>query len=56
MYQYRIRIRNRLLQKFYKPRRVKSRFITSQAMEALNEIDRRLEEEITPLLAEIFGE
>jgi len=54
MYQYRIRIRNRILQKFYKPKRAKSRFISSQAIAALEELDRRIEEEITPLLSELF--
>jgi len=54
MYQYRIRIRNRILQKLYRPRRGKSRFITAQALLALEEIDRRIEEEITPLLSELF--
>jgi len=54
MYQYRIRIRNRILQKLYRPRRSKNRFITAQAIAALEEIDRRIEENITPLLSEIF--
>jgi len=54
MYQYRIRIRNLLLQKMYKPRRGKSRFISAQAMEALEEIERRIEDTITPLLADLF--
>ena len=54
MYQYRIRIRNRILQKLYKPRRGKSRFISAQAMSALEEIDRRIEEKITPLLEGLF--
>ena len=54
MYQYRIRIRNRILQKFYRPGRSKSRFISAQAIAALEELDRRIEEEITPLLSEIF--
>jgi len=54
MYQYRIRIRNRILQKLYKPRRGKSRFISTQALSALDELNRRIEEQITPLLSEIF--
>ncbi|MCL2378701.1 MAG: hypothetical protein FWC77_06220 [Defluviitaleaceae bacterium] len=53
MYQYRIRIRNRILQKLYKPMR-KNRFITGRALSALDEIDRRIEETITPLLSELF--
>ena len=54
MYPNRIRIRNRVLQKLYRPRRGRSRFISAQAMDALSEIDRRIEEEITPLLSELF--
>ena len=54
MYQYRIRIRNRILQKLYRPRRGKSRFLTAEALSALDEIDRRIEEEITPLLSGLF--
>ena len=54
MYQYRIRIRNRILQKLYRPRRGKSRFISQEAIAALKELDRRIEEEITPLLSGLF--
>ncbi|MCL2571905.1 MAG: hypothetical protein FWE11_05835 [Defluviitaleaceae bacterium] len=54
MYQYRIRIKNKILQKLYRPRRTKIPFFTIQAMEALEEIDRRIEEKITPLLSELF--
>jgi len=54
MYKYRTRFRNKILQKFYKPRRSKNSFITSQALSALDEIDRHIEEKITPLLAELF--
>ena len=56
MYQYRVRIRNRLLQLFYKPRRNKNGFfaLSDQALSALDEIDRRINEEITPLLSDLF--
>jgi len=54
MYQYRVRIRNKLLQKLYKPKRSKSSFITTKAMSALDEIDRHIEEKVTPLLSELF--
>ena len=54
MYQYRIRIRNRVLQKLYRPRKGRRRFLTAQALCALDEIDRRIEEKITPLLSELF--
>jgi len=56
MYRYHIRIRNRILQKLYRPRRKQSfSFISDQALSALDEIDRRIEEQITPLLSELFG-
>jgi len=54
MYQYRIRIKNKILQKLYRPRRGKTPFLTTQAIEALDEIDRRIEEKITPLLSALF--
>ena len=54
MYQYRIRIRNRILQKLYRPRRSRGRFLTARTLAALDEIDRRIEEEITPLLSGLF--
>jgi len=54
MRKYRIRIRNILRQKLYRPKRDKSRFITAQAMSALDEIDRQIEENITPLLSDLF--
>jgi len=54
MYQYRVRIRNKLLQMLYKPKRSKGIFITNKAMSALDEIDRHIEEKVTPLLSELF--
>ena len=54
MYRHSIRIRNRILQMLYRPRRGRSRFITAQAISALEEIDRRIDEEITPLLSGLF--
>jgi len=55
MYQYRIRIKNRLLQKLYRPRRRSTRFLTADALQALEEIDRRIEEAVTPFLDDFFG-
>jgi len=56
MYRYHIRIRNRILQKLYRPRRWQGiSFVSAQAISALDEIDRRIEEQITPLLSELFG-
>jgi len=54
MFLNRYRIRNRILQQFYRPRRGRGRFFTSQTLSALDEIERRIEEEITPLLSGIF--
>jgi len=53
---YRIRIRNRLLQLFYRPRVGRTRLLSASAREALDAIDRRIEETITPLLSELFDE
>jgi len=50
----RYRIRNRILQKLYRPRRGQGRFFTSQILASIDEIERRIEEEITPLLSELF--
>jgi len=55
MYQYRIRIKNRILQKLYRPRRRNTRFLTTEVLQALDEIDRRIEEVITPFMDDIFG-
>ena len=50
----RYRLRNRILQMMYRPRRGKSRFFSKDVVDALYEIDRRIEEDITPLLSELF--
>ena len=50
----RYRFRNRILQLLYRPRRGKSRFFSQETIDALNEIDRRIEEEITPFLSGLF--
>ena len=50
----RYRFRNRILQMMYRPQRSKSRFFSQDAIDALKEIDRRIEEDITPLLSGLF--
>ena len=55
MYKYRIRLRNRLLQRFYRPRKGQGKFLPFSVLEAFDEIDKRIEEDITPLLTELFG-
>jgi len=54
MFLNRYRIQNRILQKLYRPRRGKGRLFTSHTWSALDEIERRIEEEITPLLSGLF--
>ncbi|MCL2360617.1 MAG: hypothetical protein FWC73_02250 [Defluviitaleaceae bacterium] len=54
MYQYRIRIRNKIRQLIYRPRRKQSSLISTQVSETLTEIDRQIEKKITPLLSELF--
>ena len=48
------RLRNRLLQFFYKPNKRKSRFVSDSAWEFLDELDKKVEEKITPFLASLF--
>ena len=50
----RIRLRNRLLQFFYKPRKSKPRFVSADALSFLEELEEQLEEKIAPLLADLF--
>jgi hypothetical protein len=56
MLRYRIRLRNRLLQLFYKPNRRpgKPRYISADALSFFDELDKKLEEKITPLLNDLF--
>jgi hypothetical protein len=49
-----IRLRNRLLQLLYKPAKGKTRFISAEASSFLDDLNKRLEEKITPLLAGLF--
>ena len=54
MFSNRIRLRNRVLQAFYKPRKRKSHFISEDAYDFLEELETRIEEHVTPLLASLF--
>jgi hypothetical protein len=54
MLRYRIRIRNRLLQLLYRPATGKPRFISAEALAFLDDLDKRLEEKVTPLLESLF--
>jgi hypothetical protein len=54
MLRSRIRLRNRLLQFFYKPYKGKTRFISAEALSFLDDLDKKLEEKITPLLDSLF--
>lgn len=54
MYNYRIRIRNRLLQAFYRPKGAKSQMFSRQTLSVLDEIDKKIEETITPIFKDLF--
>lgn len=51
---YKIRLRNRLLQFFYKPIKAKPRYISAEAMSFLDDLDKALEEKCAPLFADFF--
>ncbi|MCL2189565.1 MAG: hypothetical protein FWC16_10780 [Defluviitaleaceae bacterium] len=51
---YRIRLRNRLLQMMYRPKIRRARFISAEAYSFLDELDKRIEEKVTPLLRDLF--
>ncbi|MCL2603759.1 MAG: hypothetical protein FWD90_04710 [Defluviitaleaceae bacterium] len=55
MLRYKIRIRNRLLQFLYKPVKSKPRFISAECLSFLDDLDKRVEEKVTPLLESLFG-
>ncbi|MCL2204676.1 MAG: hypothetical protein FWB88_12140 [Defluviitaleaceae bacterium] len=54
MFGYRIRLRNRLLQMLYKPRKGESRYVSTEARSFLDDLDKKINEKITPLLASLF--
>lgn len=51
------RVRNRLLQMFYRPRTSGGGLfaLPSQTLSALDQIENSIEEKITPLLSELFN-
>ncbi|MCL2839325.1 MAG: hypothetical protein FWE05_01015 [Defluviitaleaceae bacterium] len=53
---YKYRMRNRLRQTFYKPLRPRSqnKVLASKVLAAFDEIDKNIEEKITPLLSGLF--
>jgi len=49
-----IRVKNRLLQAMYRPKASKKTILPAKTLHILDEIERKIEEKITPLLAELF--
>jgi len=52
---YRIRLRNRLLQLFYKPTKAKPRYISADATSFFDDLEAKLEAKLAPILDDIFG-
>jgi len=48
------RLKNRILQAMYRPKVSRSRLLSGDALSFIDELDRRIEEKITPLLSELF--
>jgi len=48
------RTRNRILQAFYRPTKYKKGLLPKNILSALDEIDKGIEETITPLLNDLF--
>jgi len=48
------RLKNRILQALYRPKSAQYNFLSHDAMSFIDELDRRIEEKITPLFDEIF--
>ena len=55
MRHYRTRLRNRILQALYRPRRFHRQFVPTGTLDVLEEIDKGIEEHITPLLSDFFS-
>ena len=51
---YRTRIKYRLLQAMYRPKTSRLTILSARTLGILDEIDRGIEEKITPLLTEYF--
>jgi hypothetical protein len=50
-----IRLRNRILQAFYRPKRRNGLFLLStQTLSVFDELEEKIEKNITPLLSELF--
>ena len=52
---YRIRLRNRLLQFFYKPTKAKPRYISADATSFFDELEAKLEARLAPVWDDIFN-
>jgi len=50
------RIKNRILQALYRPNTARNQLISVSAQDFFNELDTKIEEKITPLLAELFDD
>jgi len=48
------RLRNRILQALYRPRTAQYNFLSPDAMSFMDELDRRIEEKLTPMFEELF--
>jgi len=52
---HRIRLRNRLLQFFYKPTKAKPRLVSADATSFFDELEAKLEARLAPIWDDIFG-
>jgi len=50
-----VRLRNRVAQWLYKPVLPKPNYLSEDAVSFLDELDKAVEEKITPLLADLFN-
>jgi len=48
------RIQHRILQALYRPKASRNHFLSSDVLSFLDEIDKEIDEKITPLLAELL--
>jgi len=53
---YRIRLRNRLLQLFYKPTKAKPRYTSAEATSFFDDLEAKLEERLAPIWDDLFGD
>ncbi|MCL2386310.1 MAG: hypothetical protein FWC89_02055 [Defluviitaleaceae bacterium] len=56
MWYYRMRLRNKLLQAFYRPRAARTGLldVPSKTLSVFDELENSIEEKITPLLSDLF--